>query len=80
MRLKPFPHFDDPSLVFGKDHANAKGVMSVVDILEKLDQNEAINDVGIDDLEVDASRTHTIASTPNRMKCSSQSCRKKSKE
>ena len=54
--------------------------MSAINILDKLDQNEAINDVGIDDLEVDASRTHTIASTPNRMKCSSQSCRKKSKE
>ena len=79
MRLKPFPHFDDPSLVFIKDHANGKGVMSAINILDKLDQNEAINDIGIDDLGVDASHTHTTASTPNRMECPSQSCKKRAK-
>ena len=72
MRLKPFPHFDESNLVFGKDHANGKGVMSTIDILDELDQNEAINDIGIDDLGVDASHTHTTASTPNRMECSSR--------
>ncbi|KAJ9693207.1 hypothetical protein PVL29_012094 [Vitis rotundifolia] len=78
LRLKPFPHFDDLSLVFGKDRANGKGAMSVVDILEELDQGKASNDIGVDDLEaeVDASRTNTVASTLSRMKCSSQSHRK----
>ena len=38
LRLKPFPHFDDRSLVFGKDRANGKGAMSATDILEELDQ------------------------------------------
>ena len=71
MRLKPFAHCDESNLVFGKDHANGKGVMLAIDILDELDQNEAINDIGIDDLEVDASHTHTTASTPNRMECSS---------
>ena len=68
MRLKPFPHFDDLSLVFGKDSANGKWAMPVARILEELDQDEASNDIGIDDLEVDAS---TTASTPSRMECSS---------
>ncbi|RVX07616.1 hypothetical protein CK203_025122 [Vitis vinifera] len=73
LRLKPFPHFDDLSLVFGKDRANGKGAMSAVDILEELDQVEASNDIGVDDLEaeVDASHTNTVASTPSRMECSS---------
>ncbi|KAL6342693.1 hypothetical protein AAG906_013099 [Vitis piasezkii] len=43
LRLKPFPHFDDLSLVFGKDRANGKGAMSAADILEELDQVEASN-------------------------------------
>ena len=42
--------------------------MPVARILEELDQDEASNDIGIDDLEVDAS---TTASTPSRMECSS---------
>ncbi|KAL6310899.1 hypothetical protein AAG906_031249 [Vitis piasezkii] len=46
--------------------------MLVVDILDELDKNEGNNDIGVDDLEVDASCTYTIASTPNRMECSSQ--------
>ena len=50
LRLKPFPHFDDRSLVFGKDRANGKGAMSATDILEELDQGEASNDIGVDDL------------------------------
>ena len=55
--------------------------MLAIDILEELDQGEASNDIGVDDLEakVDASRTHTIASTPSRMECSSQSRRKRAK-
>ena len=53
--------------------------MSVIDSLKELDQDEAINDIGIDDLGADASYTHTIASTLNRMECSSQSCKKRSK-
>ena len=68
LRLKPFPHFDDLSLVFGKDSANGKWAMPVARILEELDQDEASNDIGIDDLEVDAS---TTASTPSWMECSS---------
>ncbi|KAJ9678012.1 hypothetical protein PVL29_022789 [Vitis rotundifolia] len=82
LKLKPFPHFDDlRCLVFGKDCANGKGAMSAVDILEELDQGEASNDIGVDDLEakVDASHTNTVASTPSRMECSSQSRRKKAK-
>ena len=81
LRLKPFPHFDDRSLVFGKDRANGKGAMSATDILEELDQGEASNDIGVDDLEAetDASHTNTVASTPSRMECSSQSHRKKVK-
>ena len=71
MRLKPFPHFDDPSLAFGKAHANEKGFMLAVNILDELDQDEAINDIGIDDLGFNASHTHTTASTSNRMECSS---------
>ncbi|KAL6311048.1 hypothetical protein AAG906_011933 [Vitis piasezkii] len=68
LRLEPFPHFDDLSLVFGKDRANGKGAMS-------------LNDIGVDDLEakVDASHTNTVASIPSRMECSSQSCRKRAK-
>ena len=52
--------------------------MSAVDILEELDQGEASNDIGVDDLEVevDASHTNTIASTPSIMECTSQSHRK----
>ena len=53
--------------------------MSAINILDELDQNEAINDIGIDDLGVDASHTHTTASTPNRMEYSSQSCKKRAK-
>ncbi|KAL6346223.1 hypothetical protein AAG906_027978 [Vitis piasezkii] len=51
------------------------------DLSLELDQGEASNDIGVDDLEakVDASRTHTIASTPSRMECSSQSRRKRAK-
>ncbi|KAL6328089.1 hypothetical protein AAG906_033366 [Vitis piasezkii] len=81
LRLKPFPHFDDLSLVFGKDRANGKGAMSATDILEELDQGEASNDIGVDDLEAkaDASHTNTVASTPSRMECSSQSRRKRAK-
>ncbi|RVW91809.1 hypothetical protein CK203_045907 [Vitis vinifera] len=67
------------SLVIGKDHANGKEVMLVVDILKELDQDDAINDIGIDDLGADASHTPTIASTLNRMECSSQSCKKRAK-
>ncbi|XP_059592883.1 extracellular ribonuclease LE [Vitis vinifera] len=55
LRLKPFPHFDDLSLVFGKDRANGKGAMSATDILEELDQVEASNDIGVDDLEAEIS-------------------------
>ncbi|KAJ9675024.1 hypothetical protein PVL29_024119 [Vitis rotundifolia] len=67
LRLKPFPHFDDLSLVFGKDR--------------ELDQSETNNDIGVDDLEAeaDASHTNTVASTPSRMEFSSQSCRKRAK-
>ncbi|KAL6323612.1 hypothetical protein AAG906_039205 [Vitis piasezkii] len=81
LRLKPFPHFDDLSLVFGKDRANGKGAMSAADILEELDQVEASNGIGVDDLEaeVDASHTNTVASTPSRMECSSQSRRKRAR-
>ncbi|KAJ9675322.1 hypothetical protein PVL29_024323 [Vitis rotundifolia] len=81
LRLKPFPHFDDLSLVFGKDRANGKGAMSAADILEELDQGEANNDIEVDDLEVEAdgSHTNTVASTPSRMECSSQSRRKRVK-
>ena len=81
MRLKPFPHFDDLSLIFGKDRANGKGAMSAADILEELDQVEASNDIGVDDLEaeVDASHTNTVASTPSRMECSLQSRRKRAR-
>ncbi|KAJ9693086.1 hypothetical protein PVL29_011998 [Vitis rotundifolia] len=81
LRLKPFPHFDDLSLVFGKDRANGKGAMSAADILEELDQGEANNDIGVDDLEVEADGSHTniVASTPSRMECSSQSRRKRAK-
>ncbi|KAL6336098.1 hypothetical protein AAG906_010375 [Vitis piasezkii] len=81
LRLKPFPHFDDLSLVFGKDHANGKGAMSAADILEELYQVEASNDIGVDDLEaeVDASHTNIVASTPSRMECSLQSRRKRAR-
>ena len=68
------------SLVFGKDHANGKEVMSVIDSLKELDQDEAINDIGIDDLGANASYTHTRTSTPNKMECSSQSYREKKKQ
>ena len=46
--------------------------------MEELDQDEASKDIGIDDLEVevDASRTHTVASTPNGIECSSLFVRK----
>ena len=45
-----------------------------------LDQDEASNDIGVlDALEVNTSCTRTIASTPNRMECSTQSCRKRAK-
>ena len=49
--------------------------------MEELDQDEASNDIGIDDLEVevDASRTHTVASTPSGVECSSRSHRKRAK-
>ena len=53
--------------------------MSAVDILEELKQDEVINDIGIDDLGANVSRTHTTASTPNRMEYSSQSCKKRAK-
>ena len=33
---KLFPHFNDQSHVFHKDHDNWKGVMSAIDILEEL--------------------------------------------
>ena len=81
LRLKPFPHFDDLSLVFGKDRTNGKGAMSAADILEELDQVEASNDIGVDDLEVkaDTSHTNTVASTPSRMECSLQSHRKRAR-
>ncbi|KAJ9703076.1 hypothetical protein PVL29_004727 [Vitis rotundifolia] len=71
LRLKPFPHFDDLSLAFGKDHPNRK----------KQYQGEASNDNGVDDLEAesDASRTRIVASIPSRMECSSQSHRKRAK-
>ncbi|RVW68313.1 hypothetical protein CK203_061283 [Vitis vinifera] len=71
LRLKPFPHFDDLSLVFGKDRANEKGAMSAADILEELDQVEASNDIGVDDLEAEVMplHTNTVASTPSRMEC-----------
>ncbi|RVW19726.1 hypothetical protein CK203_117362 [Vitis vinifera] len=59
LRLKPFPHFDDLSLVFGKDRANEKGAMSAADILEELDQVEASNDIGVDDLEAEVDASHT---------------------
>ncbi|RVW12489.1 hypothetical protein CK203_093473 [Vitis vinifera] len=81
LRLKPFPHFDDLNLVFGKDRANGKGAMLAADILEELDQVEASNDIGVNDLEaeVDASHTNTVASTPSRMECSLQSRRKRAR-
>ncbi|KAJ9693416.1 hypothetical protein PVL29_012264 [Vitis rotundifolia] len=81
LRLKPLPHFDDLSLVFGKDRANGKGAMSAANILEESNQGEASNDIEVDDLEAeaDASRTNTVASTPRRMECSSQSRRKRAK-
>ncbi|KAL6348929.1 hypothetical protein AAG906_033585 [Vitis piasezkii] len=65
LRLKPFPHFDDLSLV----------------LVKILDQVEASNGIGVDDLEaeVDASHTNTVASTPSRMECSSQSRRKRAR-
>ena len=55
--------------------------MLAIDILEELDQGEASNDIGVDDLEakVDVSHTNTVASIPSRMECSSQSCRKRAK-
>ena len=53
--------------------------MSGADILEELDQDEASNDIGVDDLEVDASHTHTNSFTQNRMKSALQSRRKKAK-
>ena len=53
--------------------------MSIANILEELDQDEASNDIGVDGLEVDASCTHITASTPNRMECSSQSHMKRAK-
>ncbi|KAJ9691530.1 hypothetical protein PVL29_013646 [Vitis rotundifolia] len=53
--------------------------MLVAGILEELDQDEASNDIGVDDLEVDVSRTHTTTSTPSRMECSSQPHRKRAK-
>ena len=53
--------------------------MSVADILEELDQDEASNDIRVDDLEVDASHTHTNSFTQNRMESSSQSRRKRAK-
>ena len=53
--------------------------MSIANILEELDQDEANNNIGVDDLEVDASCTHITASTPNRMECSSQSHTKRAK-
>ena len=53
--------------------------MSAINILDELDQYEAINDIGIDNLGVNASHTHTTVSTPNRMECSSQSCKKRAK-
>ncbi|RVX10853.1 hypothetical protein CK203_018178 [Vitis vinifera] len=63
------------------DRTNGKGAMSAADILEELDQVEASNDIGVDDLEaeVDASHTNTVASTPSRMECSSQSHRKRAR-
>ena len=81
LRLKPFPHFDDLSLIFGKDRANGKRAMSAANILEELDQVEASNDIGVDDLEAEANVTHTntVASTPSIMECSSQSRRKRVK-
>lgn len=78
MRLK-LPHFDDLSLIFGKDRANRKGALSAIYILEMLDQDEANNDIGIDDLEVDASHTRTNSSTQNIMESPSQSHRKRAK-
>ncbi|WJZ85711.1 hypothetical protein VitviT2T_005231 [Vitis vinifera] len=55
--------------------------MSSVDILEELDQGETSNDIGVDDLKAkaDASRTHTVASTPSGVECSSRSHRKRAK-
>ncbi|KAL6311809.1 hypothetical protein AAG906_018601 [Vitis piasezkii] len=66
---------------WNKNRANGKGAMSVADILEELDQVEASNGIGVDDLEaeVDASHTNTVASTPSRMECSSQSRRKRAR-
>ncbi|RVW35700.1 hypothetical protein CK203_106695 [Vitis vinifera] len=53
--------------------------MLVVDILDELDKNEANNEIGVDDLESDASCSYTSASTPNRMECSLQSHMKRAK-
>ncbi|KAL6311441.1 hypothetical protein AAG906_005335 [Vitis piasezkii] len=43
LRLKPFPHFDDLSLV----------------LVKILDQVEASNGIGVDDLEVEVNASHT---------------------
>ena len=55
--------------------------MPTADILEELDQGETSNDIGVDDLKAkaDASRTHTVASTPSGVECSSRSHRKRAK-
>ena len=53
--------------------------MLTIDILKELDQDEVNKDIGVDDLEVEASHTHTTASTANIMDCSSQSHWKRAK-
>lgn len=50
--------------------------MSIVDILEELDQDEVSNDISGDDLRTNNSNTNTTSSAQYRMESSLQFCKK----
>ena len=53
MRGKSFPYLEEWSIVFGKDRANGLGAESLADAVEDIDRDEATNENGARNVEVD---------------------------
>ncbi|KAL5579399.1 hypothetical protein UlMin_011841 [Ulmus minor] len=51
LRNKPFPHYDELGIVFGKDRANRQGAMGISKMVDEIDkETEDTQEVGFDTL------------------------------
>ncbi|KAK1257631.1 hypothetical protein QJS04_geneDACA024285 [Acorus gramineus] len=65
--MKPFPHYDDLALVFGKDRANGRGCFTPTELAEDVEQNTNphIQDEGLENIvNEDISVTQPRRTTP----------------